>query len=162
MPLAITCPCGHKFAAKDDARGKAVRCPECGKGLRIPKADGLGRGTSLVRCVCGKVLKVTGSVDGVGLKCPACGEPIRVQRGSAARPSEPGASDPRAQPCPVCGLPVEPASGVCLHCGTNIAIVQQVTALDPLVEESRKKRTVAIMIAVAAVLAIVALIVRSC
>src|ERR1700733_13685629 len=37
MPVKVRCPqCEHVINAPDRARGKAVKCPECGKAVRVP------------------------------------------------------------------------------------------------------------------------------
>ena len=38
MPVRIKCPCGKLLNVKDELRGKQVKCPGCGKVLRVPAA----------------------------------------------------------------------------------------------------------------------------
>ncbi len=40
MPIKIRCQCGKALNAPDSAAGKAVKCPGCGKPLRVPAAAG--------------------------------------------------------------------------------------------------------------------------
>ncbi|HUN79897.1 MAG TPA: hypothetical protein VMV81_00135 [Phycisphaerae bacterium] len=40
MPIVASCKCGKKFKVKDELAGKAVKCPSCGSGIRIPSAGG--------------------------------------------------------------------------------------------------------------------------
>jgi len=39
MTIALSCPCGKNISVKDEAAGKQVRCPACGKALRIPSEE---------------------------------------------------------------------------------------------------------------------------
>jgi hypothetical protein len=36
MPIKVSCKCGKKLSAPDSAAGKAVKCPGCGKRVRVP------------------------------------------------------------------------------------------------------------------------------
>lgn len=36
MPIRIKCQCGKALSVKDEFAGKAVKCPGCGKGLKVP------------------------------------------------------------------------------------------------------------------------------
>jgi hypothetical protein len=46
MPIKIRCQCGKTLNAPDSAAGKAVKCPGCGKALRVPAG---GPGGSVAR-----------------------------------------------------------------------------------------------------------------
>ncbi len=156
MPIAITCHCGKLFKAKDDARGKAVKCPQCKKLLRVPAQPASVSGAKgvpprggaievfLIRCgSCGRTLKVRGLVGGDPVRCP-CGQLVPM-RPINPRPAAPAMTPkPKGPPCPVCEKPIEAGSGVCLECGTNVAIAQQLLAVSPDEEEARKKRRIMI------------------
>ena len=154
MPISVKCPCGKAFAADDSVRGKSVRCPGCGKTLRLASAHGASQSADglIVKCACGKLLRIKGVPAAAGLKCPSCAAPLKLKAigpGASATGQAPGRS------CPVCGQAVEPGSGVCLECGTNVEIVQQVQAIDPVLEESRRRRRVMIVVVAVALLAVV-------
>lgn len=36
MPISVTCTCGKKLTAPDDAAGKKAKCPDCGTRVLIP------------------------------------------------------------------------------------------------------------------------------
>src|SRR6266852_2538434 len=36
MPVYVTCSCGAKLKAPDDAAGKTIACPKCKTRLRVP------------------------------------------------------------------------------------------------------------------------------
>ncbi len=44
MPIQIRCQCGKALKIPDNAAGKAVKCPGCGKTMKVPAAGGAGRG----------------------------------------------------------------------------------------------------------------------
>ena len=158
MLIKITCHCGKQFNTIGEARGKAVRCPGCGKILRVPanpplsaalKAPPSGAApasgstaieTFLVRCKCGKTLKVRGSIGGQPVKCPGCGGPVELKPLRTQPQSSPALSKGRGSPCPVCPALVEQGSRVCVECGTNVPISQQIQAISPEQEEARKKK----------------------
>ncbi len=162
MPIQITCQCGGKFAVNRRARGKKAKCPECGKVLRVPGGESASQppasGVFLLKCVCGAKLKIKKSAITSALKCPACGEPIKIKlpeqkvappAGAEQKPKEKG------EPCPVCQQAVEPGAGVCVSCGTNVKIGQQLQTLDPVTVEARKKRAGQILTAAGVVIVIV-------
>lgn len=39
MPIKVRCKCGKKLQVRDSAAGKRVRCPDCGKPVRIPEPE---------------------------------------------------------------------------------------------------------------------------
>lgn len=166
MPIQITCQCGGKFAANRRARGKRVKCPGCGKVLRVPGGESTTQapatGVFLLKCVCGAKLKIKKSALTSALKCPACGEPIRIKLPDQkiTPPTRPAPKPvEKGEPCPVCQQAVEPGAGVCVSCGTNVKIGQQLQTLDPVTMEARKKRAGQIATAVAVVIVIVLLII---
>ena len=166
MPIQITCQCGGKFAANRRARGKRVKCPACGKVLCVPGGESTTQppasGVFLLKCVCGAKLKIKKAAINATLKCPACGEPIKIKLpDQKAAPQAKTEQKPKEQgePCPVCQQPVEPGAGVCVSCGTNVKIGQQLQTLDPVTVEARKKRAGQILTAVAVVVVVVLLVI---
>ncbi len=90
MPLAITCPNGHRMTVRDEHVGMAVRCPVCGTVTppTIPPSPLAGEG-SVVRgdasatpqaaekattatCPNGHVLRVRTEDVGRAVRCPLC------------------------------------------------------------------------------------------
>jgi hypothetical protein len=37
VPIQVTCPCGRKLRAKDEAAGRVTQCPSCGRMLDVPE-----------------------------------------------------------------------------------------------------------------------------
>ncbi len=100
MPIKVTCDeCGATFGAPDAARGKAVKCKECGERVRVPRGAGgskagprkrkkaarpkksvddddffsgldLGRAEDFDVRVCPKC---AAEVDEEDIECPSCG-----------------------------------------------------------------------------------------
>jgi len=166
MPIQITCQCGNKFAVSRKARGKRVQCPECSKAMRVPaeepKAPAPASGIFLLKCVCGAKLKIKKTAINSALRCPACGESIKIKLpDQEAAPQAKTEQRPRkkGEPCPVCQLPVEVGAGVCVNCGTNVQIGQQLQTLDPATLDARKKRVGQILTALGVIVMIVLLVI---
>jgi DNA-directed RNA polymerase subunit RPC12/RpoP len=73
MPIKVACQCGQAFAAKDQLAGKAVKCPKCGKVLRIPQPK--------VAAPAKKRAGISDLLDEVGMRanvvrCPGCGQEL--------------------------------------------------------------------------------------
>lgn len=85
MPINVVCPCGQKLSAKDSLAGKTVKCPKCGKPLRIGSGDssatsvGAKRGPAQghnrpTHDPIGDLLDEVGiTVSRTGRRCPDCG-----------------------------------------------------------------------------------------
>ena len=39
MPIPLSCPCGRRYQAPDELAGKAIRCRQCQKVLKVPASD---------------------------------------------------------------------------------------------------------------------------
>lgn len=39
MPIPVSCSCGKSFRVTDEYAGKRAKCPACGTGLTVPKAE---------------------------------------------------------------------------------------------------------------------------
>lgn len=39
MPITFSCACGQGLKVRDDAAGKAVKCPKCGQAARVPAPE---------------------------------------------------------------------------------------------------------------------------
>ena len=104
MPIKVTCQCGKSFAAKDELAGKAVKCPNCQKPLRIPAASQPVAPAAAPKKQAPKPVatpKQTSDTDDVFSEL-------------GLAPQEAG-----ARPCPGCGSALAENAVVCIHCGYN-------------------------------------------
>lgn len=87
MPITVACSCGKKLAAKEEYAGRTLKCPGCGKGVKIPSAAGstVGKGGAAKRPAAAKqplssaaqLLEEAGLAHHVeGPTCPECFAPI--------------------------------------------------------------------------------------
>lgn len=44
MGIKFSCECGKHFSASEEHSGKQIRCPKCGRSLRVPSAQGPASG----------------------------------------------------------------------------------------------------------------------
>jgi hypothetical protein len=113
MPITVACSCGRKLAAKDEYAGRTVKCPGCGKPLKIP---GAGGATSVE------------SADRGGRNDPA----KKKKAASAASRSASSASQlldeaglghyVEGPTCPECGGSVPEEAVLCVQCGYNFKL----------------------------------------
>ena len=40
MPITVKCECGKQASVRDELAGKAIKCPECGKPVKVPARPG--------------------------------------------------------------------------------------------------------------------------
>jgi len=114
MPIKVACKCGQKFTAKDELAGKAVKCPKCGAGLRIPGGASAPAGPK------------------PAAQRPAAKKPP-VKKAPAKRPPAPtggglddlladagigGGMGPSPE-CPQCKAPMSLQAVLCISCGFN-------------------------------------------
>jgi len=109
MPIKVTCQCGKSFAAKDELAGKAVKCPNCQKPLRIPAANQPATPAAAPKKQAPK---------------PAAKQPAAAPKRSSDTDDvfdELGLQAPEAgaRPCPGCGSALAENAVVCIHCGYN-------------------------------------------
>ncbi|MBM78978.1 MAG: hypothetical protein CMJ78_00080 [Planctomycetaceae bacterium] len=104
MPIKVRCDCGKAISAPDAARGKAIKCPDCGERVRVPAGqrkkkkkkkrvverrpddddffsgldDEALEDTSIRICP-----KCTAEVDEEDIECPECGVNIETGQLSA-------------------------------------------------------------------------------
>ena len=100
MPIKVVCACGKGLSVKSQLAGKAVKCPGCGKPLRIPvvppepaTAAGQPAGRNTRRAPSEGVERLLDEVD---LKASATG-----------------------RRCPDCRKDMQPDDLICVHCGFN-------------------------------------------
>lgn len=118
MTIKVTCPNGHKLAAKDEKAGTVVRCPACGTKLRVPQPASKG-------CSNSAVLRILGFGEST--------RRARAESGDSARVSETHLADAAfkqsvfkqakntipaksTQICPQCDWEIDTDYRVCPHC----------------------------------------------
>jgi hypothetical protein len=109
MPIKVTCQCGKSFAAKDELAGKAVKCPNCQKPLRIPAANQPAAPAAAPKKQAPK---------------PTAPKPVAAPKPTSdtddafddlgLAPQEAG-----ARPCPGCGSSLPENAILCIRCGYN-------------------------------------------
>ncbi len=113
MPIKVKCSCGKGLAVKEQFAGKAVKCPGCGKPVRVPAAAGGGQ--------------------------PGPSPAARPAAKPAAHPSavaidnplddlfdEEGFGSGIASVCTACGKPMPPEAVLCTECGYNKTTGQRI------------------------------------
>jgi len=96
MPVRVRCPCGNSLRVTRESLGKRVRCPVCGRFLRIAGPTGTGRSA-----IANAPTPAEGDDD---LKLAEDIEPRRAQD----------------RPCPACAAPVSQDARICVACGYNL------------------------------------------
>jgi len=102
-PIRQTCSCGNTLSVLWQYAGKAVRCPRCGKTVKIPgrpsasQAPGLKLADAAAAqnhpagkyirfaCACGRRFKVPAIHAGRSGTCPQCGAKVTVPRSSTSQ-----------------------------------------------------------------------------
>ena len=73
MPIQISCQCGKALKVPDAAAGKAVKCPECGKSVRVPGGAGpVAQPSATASSRMNDLFSEEGFSDHVAAVCPAC------------------------------------------------------------------------------------------
>ncbi|QEF98812.1 hypothetical protein Mal15_28690 [Stieleria maiorica] len=110
MPIQIKCQCGKALAVKDQFAGKAVKCPACGQGIKVPTAAG------------GKVAAATGQAapPAQAIGAAAAGNPMNDLF------DEEGFGTNIAAVCPSCGSAMGADAILCTKCGFNKTTGQSV------------------------------------
>jgi len=119
MPIRIQCTCGKQAQVRDEMAGKAVKCPGCGKPVRVaaagatpPAAASAGRAAPSSRTAAG------GQTSPPQGKRPAPGN-------AGGRESlddlfaEEGFDREIAAVCPACGKEMAAGAVLCTKCGFN-------------------------------------------
>lgn len=112
--IRFSCQCGKKLKAHPRARGEIVKCPKCGKSVRVPQVSTRTKEGGLL-------LSAAGAES-----APSADESKSrhaVVRPKAA-PSKPGAAAEPPLPlsggkCPKCGAPTPIGAVICVNCGMN-------------------------------------------
>jgi hypothetical protein len=99
MPVKVRCPqCEHVVNAPDRARGKAVKCPECGKAVRVPAE---------------KAAPAAPAAKKAGARPPSSSMVI-------ANLDLDRVEDTDTRICPKCGTEVSTEDTECPECGVNL------------------------------------------
>lgn len=120
MAVRIKCSCGKVLSIRDELRGKAVKCPGCGKVLRVPATAGGGRSSAA---------KPSSAATASPKAAPAVGAAAK------SRPVASGAGDDFdsledlfeeeglnrtvAAVCPACRSEMAAGAVICTKCGFN-------------------------------------------
>ena len=72
MPIAISCPCGKKANVGDAMAGRTLKCPQCGKAVKVPQPAATG-GDGL-----DDLFAEEGFTETVEAACPACGKAMKA------------------------------------------------------------------------------------
>ncbi len=96
--FAVHCHCGRKFKAPTQLAGRSVKCPGCGKPIRVPKADLPPAGKNHTHPVVShKTQGLMSLLDEVGATA--------TQQG---------------QNCPQCKTKLPSDAILCVHCGLHL------------------------------------------
>lgn len=108
MPIRIKCQCGKVLNVKDELAGKGVKCPGCGKAIRVPaKRQGAAGGGA------GSAQRSSGSKQ-------AAAQPRQpAAEGLDDLFAEEGFGKPVAAVCPACGAEMKSGAVLCTKCGFN-------------------------------------------
>ncbi len=109
MPIAVTCSCGKKFAAKDALAGKRVKCPECGEPLEIPRPG---------QTQASKSAKPAAQAPKPAAHHDSVFDEVGLTMRSAGR-----------HDCPECGEEVQPDAVLCVNCGYNFKLGKRIQTL---------------------------------
>ncbi len=72
MPIAVSCPCGKSANVGDSMAGRTLKCPQCGKPVKVPQpAAGGGGGLD-------DLFAEEGFTETIESACPACGKPMKA------------------------------------------------------------------------------------
>lgn len=113
MSIAVTCECGKKLRAKDQAAGKQVRCPGCGRAVQVPSVPNRSAANAFESCSvlpnevaeertgemlqfecygCGKTLSAPKQLAGKKAKCPRCARIVSIPELAREEPETPSAA----------------------------------------------------------------------
>jgi hypothetical protein len=112
MPIKVTCQCGKSFSAKDELAGKAVKCPNCQKPLRIPAANQPAAPAAAPK----KQAPKAAAPKPVAAPKPTSDTDDAYDDLGLA-PQEAG-----SRPCPGCGSALPENAVLCIRCGYNIKL----------------------------------------
>ncbi len=131
MPVKVRCPgCQKVLNAPDQARGKAIRCPNCEERIRVPAGEGAAAPSSK-------------SASSAARKKPAKPAQSRKPARAAATADEDNflsdldlrrVEDQQVRICPKCAAEVDEEDVICHACGVDLATGE-------LSEQERKKRS---------------------
>ena len=113
MTIKVTCPNGHKLAAKDSKAGMVVHCPACGVKLRIPQLESKG-------CTDSAVLRILGIGDKLSHARMKSDDSMQVPKdfliGSTFKQEKKDVPVHSTQVCPQCDWEIDAGYRVCPHC----------------------------------------------
>jgi ssDNA-binding Zn-finger/Zn-ribbon topoisomerase 1 len=119
--VSVTCACGKTLKAKASLMGKAVKCPACGKGVKIGSAS---QRAPVPKAAAGRTAAKRGGVldelfDDAGISG-----------------HDPGAK----RRCPECKCPMDEEAIICIQCGYNEKTGKKLKTYRPLTADDRAAR----------------------
>lgn len=110
MTIKVTCPNGHKLAAKDSKAGTTASCPACGAKIQIPSLENKA-------CTESAVLRILGIGEELRKSHIASDDsmlvPPEILLKSTQQKKTPGRT---TQVCPQCDWEIDAGYHVCPHC----------------------------------------------
>lgn len=111
MTIKVTCPNGHKLAAKESKAGMTASCPACGARIQIPSLNDKGVTDSAVLRILGigEELRKNHLASDDSMLAP----PETLLTGGGTAKKSPARS---TQVCPQCDWEIDAGYHVCPHC----------------------------------------------
>ncbi len=122
MPIAVKCGCGKQLNVRDELAGKAIKCPDCGKVVKVA-ADGASKKS-------GTAQKPRAAAPRPA--APAARPASAPSRSAPARSelddlfAEEGMDREMGKLCPACRKELPPGAVVCTKCGYNLQTGERV------------------------------------
>ncbi|MEM6779060.1 MAG: zinc ribbon domain-containing protein [Planctomycetota bacterium] len=102
MPIQIKCGCGQTLQVRDELAGKAVKCPKCGKPVRVPAKKSPSKTAAATRATRTQAAPPTGGSDSL--------DDLFAEEGFDRHV---------AAVCPVCRAEMDSGAVFCTKCGYN-------------------------------------------
>ena len=147
--ITFQCSCGKKLRTKDDAAGKRVKCPACGKPVQVPGGQAAPRAKA------------------PGAPRPPAPAPQRPEPASdfglQPHPEDEPEDKPTGSPCPHCHVPLPVGAVICTTCGLDLRTGKAFARPKTLMEKIPWKTVwkAASSLAVLAVVAVAAVLVKN-
>ncbi len=119
MPIRISCPCGKTLNVRDELAGKAVKCPGCGKTLKVAAAAKSGAAAPTKSAPASKSTPAKKAAPSPG---PSPSD------GLGDLFDEEGFSEQVDAVCPACRAEMAGGAALCVKCGYNIETGERLDA----------------------------------
>jgi Zn finger protein HypA/HybF involved in hydrogenase expression len=122
--IAARCDCGKTIAAKAELAGRAVKCPSCGKPLRVP--GGKSASTTSEKVAKGAAAKSAGKSVPVGAAPRGGANPLAdLLDEVGVEQTQTGAR------CPECKSDMDPEAVLCIKCGYHLEKKKKLDTIMP-------------------------------